>query len=144
MAALFQLVYMSSLVTDGPELLPAILDAAVKNNKRKFITGMLLYADGCVMQVLEGERNTVLETFHSIELDKRHSGIFVLIQQEIDARQFASWSMGFRQLTAADLEKFPAAAHVFKARQDEILLRSRSGAARSILQSFAEGSIGLI
>jgi hypothetical protein len=142
--ALIQLIYMSSLVTDEPELLSSILDVSVRNNKRRSITGMFLYADGSVLQVLEGEKEVVQEAFRTIELDERHSGIFVLIEQEIAARQFASWSMGFKNLTKLDLEKFPAAVHVFKARRDEISLRIRAGEALTILQSFADGSMSVI
>ena len=64
---------------------------------------LLLYADGNVMQVLEGEKAVVLELFQTIKLDKRHSGIFVLVEQEIAARQFASWSMGFKRKRAMNL-----------------------------------------
>jgi hypothetical protein len=134
---------MSSLATGESDLLPAILEAAVRNNKQMNVTGMLLYADGNVMQVLEGEKAVVLELFQTIKLDKRHSGIFVLVEQEIAARQFASWSMGFKHIKEADLAKFPAAAQIFKARQDEILLRSRAGNALTILKTFADGVIGL-
>ena len=142
--SLFQLIYMSSMVTDRPEILPDILQAAVRNNKQRNITGMMLYADGNVMQVLEGEKGEVLETYQAIQADPRHSGIFVLIEQEIASRQFASWSMGFSQLTKADLEKFPAAAHIFKAHQDEISLRGRAGEALIVLKSFADGSMSIL
>jgi hypothetical protein len=133
---------MSSLVTDEPELLPAILAASVRNNKQRGITGMLLYADGSVLQVLEGEKETVLGVFRTVELDKRHSGVYVLIEHEIPARQFASWSMGFKQLMKADLEKLPGAAHVFKARPDEISVRVRPGEALFLLKSFTDGAAG--
>lgn len=141
--ALFQLIYMSSLVTDEAVVLSAILEASVRNNKKNNLTGMMLYADGNVMQVLEGARDAVLATFHAIERDARHRGIFVLIEQEIAARQFAAWSMGFRQLSLADLEQLPAAAHVFRARPDEITLRGRVGDALTVLQSFANGSMSI-
>jgi len=141
---LFQMIYMSSLVTQSPAILPAILEAAVRNNKSRAITGMLLYADGSVLQVLEGEKDLVLKTFAAIEADKRHDGIFVLIEHEIATRQFASWSMGFKQLSRSDLEKLPAAAHVFQARQDEISIRGRAGEALTILRSFADGSMSVV
>lgn len=139
--ALFQLIYMSSLVDDDPELMPKILEASVRNNKQRNITGMLLYADGNILQVLEGEKDTLLETYRAIQLDWRHRGVIVLMEKEIPARQFASWSMGYKQLGRADLEKFPRAAHVFKARDDEIAVRARLSDALLILQSFAEGSM---
>jgi hypothetical protein len=52
--ALFQLIYMSSLVSDEPEILTAILDTSVQNNKRRDITGMIVCQAGSLMQVLEG------------------------------------------------------------------------------------------
>jgi hypothetical protein len=142
--ALFQLVYMSSLVTNEPEVLSDILDSSVRNNKRSNITGMMLYSDGNVLQILEGNRDSVLETFKSIQLDMRHRGIFVLIEEEITSRKFASWSMGFKQLTHADLEKFPVAANVFKVETDEIALRVQPGQALTVLNSFADGSMGIV
>jgi hypothetical protein len=141
--ALFQLIYMSSLVTDQPEILPAILDSSVRNNKRSDISGMMLYSDGNVMQVLEGDRDAVLETFKSIQMDVRHSGIYVLMEGEIAARNFASWSMGFRQLSKTDLEKFPIAAQVFKANQDDIAQRVQASEALIVLKSFVEDSMNI-
>jgi hypothetical protein len=142
--SMFQLIYMSSLITDEPGLLHSILDVSVRNNGRNGITGMMLYADGNVIQVLEGEKDAVHTTFQAIEMDKRHTGIFVLIEQEIASREFASWSMGFRQLAKAELEKLPAVANVFKVQQEDISLRIRAGDALTILKSFADGSMSLV
>jgi hypothetical protein len=142
--ALFQLVYMSSLVMNEPEVLSDILDSSVSNNKRSDITGMMLYSDGNVLQILEGNRNSVLETFKSIQLDMRHRGIFVLLEEEITSRRFASWSMGFKQLTKAELEKFPIAANVFKVQANEIALRVQPSQALIVLNSFADGSMGIV
>lgn len=141
--ALFQLIYMSTLAEGDTTVLASILESSVKNNKRRNITGMMLCADDNVVQVLEGPKDQVLETFQAIASDSRHNGLFVLIEQDIASRQFASWSMGFRQLSKADLAKFPQAGHVFKAREDEIATRIRAGDALTILQSFAEGSMSV-
>jgi hypothetical protein len=140
---LFQLIYMSTLSRESSEVLPAILESSVRNNKHRGITGMILCAEGRILQVLEGGKGAVLKTFRAIESDVRHSDIFVLIEQEIVSRQFASWSMGFRQLTKAELKELPTSVPIFSAQQDEISLRVRSGAALTILKSFADGSMGL-
>jgi hypothetical protein len=140
----FQLIYISSLVANEPETILGILKSSTRNNKRRGITGMLLYSEGRVMQVLEGEKDTVLETFQAIELDVRHCDIFVLVEVEIESRKFASWSMGFKQLSKADLEKFPTAANVFRAQPDEIALRAQPSDALCVLKSFAEGSMSII
>ena len=104
---------------------------------------MMLYADGNVLQVLEGEEAALLKTFRAIEEDPRHHGIFVLFKDTIAARDFANWSMGYRQLSKADLERFPLSASVFKARPDAIAQRVKPGDALAILKSFAEGSMSL-
>jgi hypothetical protein len=74
----------------------------------------------------------------------RHRGIFVLIEEEITSRRFASWSMGFKQITRAELEKFPVAANVFKVETNEIALRVQPGQALIVLNSFADGSMGIV
>jgi len=135
--ALFHLIYMSSLVAGDANALPAILEVAVRNNKQRNITGMLLYSDGNLMQVLEGEKDVVLKTFRAIEQDSRHRGCVNLHQDEIASRDFASWSMGFRHITKADFARLPVAEHVFKAGQDTIALRSRAGDALTVLKAFA-------
>jgi hypothetical protein len=134
---------MSSLVTNDSGILSAIVDSSVRNNKRKDITGMMLCQDGNIIQVLEGEKGAVLETFYAIQLDMRHHGIFVLIEEEIEARKFASWSMGFRHLSKEDLNKFSGAANIFESRSDEIKRRVQPSQVRIILKSFADGSMSI-
>ena len=140
---MFQLVYMSSLVKDEPEILAAILDSSERNNKRNNITGMMSYSDGNVMQVLEGEKETVLKTYQAVQMDLRHYDIFLLLEEEIATRIFASWSMGFRQISTADMQEFPLAANVFKVRPSEIALRVQPSDVLIILKSFADGSMGI-
>ena len=135
---IFQILYTSYLVGKDSEALPAIVKAAVRNNEQRSITGMLLYSDGNFLQVLEGEKEAVLQTFKHIEKDPRHRDVFVLLEQDIAERQFSSWSMGFKQLTGADLEKFPDAGQVFRACGEEIGERVRPGNALGVLQLFAE------
>ena len=139
--SLLQLVYVSTMSTDEPALIYQILDAAVKHNKRNNITGMLLYAEGNIIQAIEGERDAVMATFKTIEKDTRHRGIHVLIEEEILSRKFASWNMGFRRLTKFDLEKFPASAPLFNMRGSELALRIRPGNALTLLTAFAGASI---
>lgn len=139
--SLLQLVYVSTMSTDDPALLHQILDAAVKNNKRNNITGMLLYAEGNIIQAIEGDRDAVLATFTSIEKDTRHRGIHILIEEEILSRKFASWNMGFRQITKVDLETFPASAPLFNMHGGELALRIRPSNALTLLTAFAEASM---
>ena len=134
--ALFQLVYVSTMIENDMAEFPAILESAVRNNRRRNITGMLLYSEGGVLQVLEGEKDAVLETFLEIQQDPRHYSIIVLLEEDIAARQFPSWSMGFRHLTENDMQKFQTGDDVFHGRRDQINARVLQGYAHTILQSF--------
>ena len=77
------------------EELKAILTKARDKNKQKDITGMLLYRNGFFVQALEGDRETVTETFDIIKDDPRHRNILVLYKNKISERSFEDWSMGF-------------------------------------------------
>ena len=136
---LIQLIYMSTMGTSNPKVLPSIVDSSIKNNMRRGVTGMLLYFEGNVIQVLEGDKDQVLETFRVVQADERHHSIYVISEEEIADRQFSIWSMGFKQLAQADLEKIPPSANVFKLHQDEISLRARAGDALNLLKLFAKG-----
>jgi hypothetical protein len=52
---LIQLIYISQLVGEDETSLGPILSASVRRNTASGITGMLLYANGRFLQVLEGE-----------------------------------------------------------------------------------------
>ena len=75
--------------------LKAILTKARDKNKQKDITGMLLYRNGFFVQALEGDRESVTETFDIIKDDPRHRNILVLYKNKISERSFEDWSMGF-------------------------------------------------
>ena len=94
-----QLVYVSaaSWAMSNAEL-NEILDASRRNNCLSGVTGMLLHLDRGFLQVLEGAKPAVEETFARIRRDWRHNGPRVLIEQETDERQFGDWSMGFERL----------------------------------------------
>lgn len=100
---MYFLVYVSSAVKpfSADELLN-ILAKSRENNARQGISGMLLYKDGNVMQVLEGEREVVLDLHERISHDPRHRGLLTLLQGPLAARQFPDWTMGFRDLNSAE------------------------------------------
>lgn len=75
-----------------------ILAASRRNNQRDGITGMLLWADGVFIQVLEGEPQMVRSVYRRIQADDRHRNLMLVLEQEADNRMFSQWSMGFKQL----------------------------------------------
>ena len=137
------MIYMSSLAGPVEALLPGILAQAVRNNVRNGLTGMLLCADGNVLQVLEGEEDALHATFAKIERDSRHKDVFVLTQEPIEQRCFSQWSMGYRQLLQSDLAAMGASASIFKCSPEELQERVAPSDALAVLTSFSNGSMGI-
>jgi hypothetical protein len=59
------------------------------------------------MQVLEGPDDVLTSLYSKIQSDPRHYGVLQLIRQQIQEREFASWSMGFANLKDVDLQQTP-------------------------------------
>ena len=68
------------------------------------LTGVLLFKDGSVLQVLEGEREIVKTLYAKIVKDSRVVNPLILIQRNSTEREFPNWSMGYRNADAADCE----------------------------------------
>ena len=104
--SLYQLIYQSqSLVPFEKPELTTLLTHSRASNKRRGITGLLLYTpDGRFLQVLEGERDTVRSLYYQhILADPRHFNFQVLGEGPCPYCSFGNWSMGFREAQAADL-----------------------------------------
>lgn len=100
----YQLVYSSSarsyLTAAAAQ---RIAQVSAERNTRLGITGMLLYLDGTILQVLEGERDKVQALYNLIEMDNRHKSPMILLQRDIPAAEFDGWAMGFRDMSAGQL-----------------------------------------
>ena len=99
---MIQLVYISSarpLFTR--EDIADILQVSRRNNARDAVTGLLVYKSGSVIQFLEGPADPVRTLFGKIRLDPRHYRVTKLYEQEIAARDFPDWTMGFREADGA-------------------------------------------
>lgn len=73
-----------------------ILKVARTHNKEHGITGVMLYSEGCFLQLLEGKQKEVCTLFYNhISLDSRHSNVITLFQNYVSKRHFPNWNMGF-------------------------------------------------
>jgi hypothetical protein len=136
---LIHLIYVSDLVERRESELGAILASAVRHNAEDGITGMLLYAEGNFLQVLEGDRAQVLATYARICKDPRHANVIHLVEEQVSHRHFANWSMGYKQLRAQDVEKFPRHAPYFRLGFKAQDFQVAPGAALDMLQFFSKG-----
>lgn len=133
-----QIVYLSSAVQKfTEEELKQILTRSRTNNERVGLTGILLYHDGNIIQVLEGPADRVTSTFKKISRDFRHRGIITLIDRKAAARVFPDWSMAFRAIASSEFTQlqgylYPSNAH--KMLEGE---QTDSSEVISLLKSFA-------
>jgi hypothetical protein len=108
--ATFQLLYRSQATTPlTPEQLHELVQRARRANAAAQITGLLLYADGHFVQLLEGPADKVQELYARISRDPRHQQIGLVSMGLLPSRQFAEWSMDFGFVDAGELETVLAA-----------------------------------
>lgn len=102
--ALHELLYTSASEDDmRTDELVELLEKARAKNERLGVTGMLLYHRREFMQILEGEKETVLSLYDVIARDPRHTGVRIFYDGALEERGFSQWSMAFTDLQDVDL-----------------------------------------
>jgi hypothetical protein len=99
------IVYLSSsrgFLSD--EALNRILYHSQKKNRSLGITGILLYFNGCIIQVLEGSEERVKAVYEVIRRDPQHTQVIKLYSDPIEHRSFSDWSMGYKTISARELD----------------------------------------
>ncbi|MBC6988871.1 BLUF domain-containing protein [Hymenobacter jejuensis] len=76
--------------------LKELLLRAQANNQALGVTGLLLYSNGSIMQILEGQESVVQALYEKLLTDPRHTGVIKVADKAIEERSFAGWSMGFQ------------------------------------------------
>jgi hypothetical protein len=135
---LTQLIYVSHLVNQDESALAAILESAVRRNRQSGITGILLYAEGNLIQVLEGDPIAVQETYGRISIDQRHGDITCLQNEEVAARSFPEWSMGYKGLRPEEIEELHRYAPLFRFRPGDKFEGIAAGDALDMLLLFSK------
>ncbi|MTI39238.1 BLUF domain-containing protein, partial [Fulvivirga lutimaris] len=84
---MYYLVYGSNAhhPMDEVELMKLLHQARIKN-KENGITGLLIYSESKFIQVLEGEKEAVLNLFHQIREDARHHKVSIIIEGNLITR----------------------------------------------------------
>jgi hypothetical protein len=96
MPGIRKLVYVSAVISKfTPAELDQLLTQSRENNAAMDATGLLVYSDGNVMQVIEGPAQSIETLFGKIAQDPRHRQITKLVDIEVDKRDFEQWRMAF-------------------------------------------------
>jgi hypothetical protein len=138
MDALIHLIYAStaSRPLRRDELLD-LLSKARTSNQQLGLTGMLLHEAGNFFQVLEGPEGTVRRLFEHISRDPRHHQVVKIIQEPIARRAFADWTMGFADLSRAELDSIEGLNDFFC--RGHSFAQLGSGRAKKLMSAFRQG-----
>jgi hypothetical protein len=95
---LFRLIYYSETnfplgVAQSKDMFRKILEASARHNAERGITGALMFDWNHFLQILEGDRTRVSQTFVEIAQDRRHKHVVLVEACPIDVRAFNQWSM---------------------------------------------------
>ena len=99
-SGMIQLVYQSvTELDDGSSTffveVARILETSLTNNVSCSITGVLGYAGGRFLQILEGPAASVAALYDRIAADPRHRDVRILSRGTVEGRTFGAWSMAF-------------------------------------------------
>ncbi|MFD2933757.1 BLUF domain-containing protein [Spirosoma flavum] len=97
------IVYISSAFLSEEEL-NLIMYQSQKKNRALGITGVLLYFNGSIIEVLEGPEEKVEALYEVISQDSRHTQLIQLYANPIERRSFPNWFMGYKTISAIELE----------------------------------------
>ncbi|MEE4252223.1 MAG: BLUF domain-containing protein [Alcanivoracaceae bacterium] len=119
---MYQIVYVSTATKEyDKDELERILAVSRKNNSADGVTGMLCYHGGTFFQMLEGERDKVESVMARVAKDKRHYGVMVLLEQEVESRDLPDWSMAFNQVSSREAMALDGFSELLKSGHDQRL-----------------------
>ena len=97
-----RLVYRSLAVGTLPEVASArIFSSSLLKNKRLGITGALGFSELTYIQLLEGPSSAIDELLRTLESDRRHTGLTILLRGASHRRLLPGWSMARVDLATA-------------------------------------------
>ncbi|MCE7071072.1 BLUF domain-containing protein [Dyadobacter sp. CY327] len=100
------IVYLSSsrVLLDEREM-GNIVEKSRINNAEADITGVLIYCNGSIIQVLEGEKDAIHSLFEKIKRDDRHNQVIPLFQGPVSVRSFDNWAMGYSTPASRNMDE---------------------------------------
>lgn len=91
----FILYHSETDLTVGGDAAHALIDAAMRENRKRDLTGILYHERGVFLQWLEGPCDAVALVADRIERDTRHTGMVYLMRGSLPQRRFGQWRMAY-------------------------------------------------
>ena len=96
----YQLIYTSTATAELDDFtLREIAQTSSFNNQVTGISGLLLFHEGSIMQVLEGDEMSVYSLYGKIKRDPRHVDCMILSSRMTERREFPNWFMGYKNIS---------------------------------------------
>lgn len=111
-STLLEIVYSSETpVAMTPDAVRALLERARQKNAEWNVTGLLCYDHKQFLQIIEGETDVIMDLFHAIQNDSRHTNVRILHEGDITARAFNDWKMAYEPIPSGLLPTLTRAIH---------------------------------
>jgi uncharacterized membrane protein (DUF373 family) len=122
----------------------ALLRQCRENNAGRSVTGMLLYANGTFLQVLEGPDQVIDDLVDIIKKDLRHTNIQMLYRKPIERRQYSDWSMGFKRLSDKELKEIEGLRNFGEKDFNPEYLAQHSSVVQSLMNHYRKERLNVI
>lgn len=137
--ALQQLIYVSAARAKfSAAQLDELLEHCRRRNPERGVTGMLLYHDGGILQLIEGEEDTLSELYGKIRRDPRHKEVRVLMRAPVAERLFPDWAMGFKDMSGAEDDAPDSVFHLTREALDARMRNAEGAMTRILVDTFAQ------
>lgn len=137
---MFRLVYTSRSHRDlSSKEISQILNTARKRNARDGLTGLLLYHNRRILQVLEGSQDKVEACFERVRYDPRHGRVVILSAIVATNQFFTDWFMGCEapeRLSVSDENKLITLEQL-KARLAEVARLDMTNGRKDVMRSLS-------
>lgn len=135
---LTQLVYVSSYIDEFGINLPDFIENSAICNEALGVRGMTLFANGNIMQLLEGKRTLVRNIFKKILVDGNQFQALELVQIVIPNPALSETSIGFSLHSLRLITRPPSKITLFRLNPTEVSARMASCPAKVLMENFAE------
>ena len=135
--SLLNLICVSTFADAQGRDLPLLMERVMRYNAANAIRSVLLFADGSVMQVIEGESARVGDALQHLAQEPLHRDLVELNALVVDAPRLTDTSLGAARLGGGVVQRLPADLAYFRLSVEEVENRVGAGVARNLLRQFA-------
>mgnify|MGYP000489422662 CR=1 FL=1 len=98
---IYQIIYTSKLRPGmGEKTVKKIAVQSRERNLEYGITGVLMFANGMALQVIEGEQDAVEALWRQITRDTRHREVMMLVDHHAEKRAFEGMPLALKIITS--------------------------------------------